>query len=110
MRKFVLDEISRSDMEKIRDYLNQNAILSEVDGLYWVELADEHLDHLQFGHEQCKPYRFAVELCDDSVHLEMLIRSATTMRCECIKYANRTQRDVIIRFGETIIRDCDIST
>ena len=110
MRKFVLDEITGPDMEKIRDYLNDNAILSEVDGLYWVELAEEHLDHEQCGHDQCKPYRFAVELCDDSVHLEMLIRSATTMRCPCIKYANQTQRDVIIRFGETIVRDCEIST
>jgi hypothetical protein len=110
MRKFVLDEISRSDIQKIREYLKEAAVASEVEGLYWVELHEDVLSGEQCEHQACKPYRFAVEVCETSVSLEMLIRSAVTMRCDCIKYATSVQRDFILRFGDTLIENCKIRT
>ncbi len=110
MRKIVLDEISKADVEKVRSYLNGHAMLSEVEDLYWVELGEEELDEKQRRHEACKPYRFAVEVCDESVHAEFLIRSATTMRCDCIGYATPRQRDVILRFCDTLIERSGIRT
>jgi hypothetical protein len=110
MRKFVLDEISDPDIKKAREYLQEVAIASEVEGLYWVDLPADVLNGEQCEHEACKPYRFAIEVCDNSIHFEMLIRSATNMHCECITYATPVQRDFILRFGETLIGKCNIRT
>jgi len=110
MRKLVFDEINKSDMGRIREYLAEHAILSEVEDLYWVELGNDLLDERQSEHRACQPYRFAIELTQDAVCMEMLIRSKTTIRCECIRYANAVQRDFILKFGDTLIQDCKIRT
>ena len=102
------DELSSSDIEKINQYLLNCATQSAIEGLYWVEITDDLLDEQQCGHQECKPYRFAVELHEDAVHLEMLIRSANTMRCDCIKFATPLQQNFIMRFGNTLIEACDI--
>ena len=110
MRKIVLDELSSTDIRKIKDYLDAVAIPSSIEGLYWVDLTDDLLDGRQCEHDACKPYRFAIELLDDSVHLELLIRSANTMRCSCINYATPQQREMIFRFGERMIDTCGTRT
>ena len=110
MRKFVFDEISSADMRKVRAYLDENAVRSEVEGLYWVELEEDELNIRQREHQACRPYRFAVEVDKNAVYLELLIRSAVTMRCDCVEYATPMQRETILRFGDTLIRECRIRT
>jgi hypothetical protein len=110
MRKLVFDEMSRADMDRIREYLAEKAIPSEIEDLYWVELTPDLLDERQMQHHPCQPYRFAIELSQNALSLEMLIRSKTTMRCECIKYADAIQRDFILKFGDAIIEDCKVRT
>jgi hypothetical protein len=110
MRKLVFDEINRPDMDRIREYLAKNAVSSDIEGLYWVELHNDLLDQRQSVHHACQPYRFAIELTQDAVCMEMLIRSKTTLRCDCIRYANALQRDFILRFADTLIEECEIRT
>ena len=110
MRKLVLDEISAQDMERIRDYLNSNAVPSEIEDLYWVELTGDLLDERQSVHHACQPYRFAVELTPDAVHLEMLIRSRTTLLCDCIRYASPVQVQFILRFADRLVEACKVRT
>ena len=110
MRKIVLDEITSSDMLKIKEYLDEVAIQSSLEGLYWVDLTADLLDARQTEHEACQPYRFAIELLDDAVHLELLIRSANTLHCSCIDYATTQQREMIFRFGERMLETCGART
>jgi hypothetical protein len=81
-----------------------------MEDLYWVEIKSDLLDERQSAHHACQPYRFAVELTHDAVHLELLIRSKTTLRCDCIRYASPIQYEFVLRFADTLIETCKVRT
>jgi hypothetical protein len=51
-----------------------------------------------------------VELGDDFVRFELLIRSRQTMRCACIGYATRQQRDFILAFADRLVEELALRT
>ncbi|MFZ5453264.1 MAG: hypothetical protein ACOZF2_15505 [Thermodesulfobacteriota bacterium] len=110
MRQYHLDEISRNDIPRIRDYLQEHALASSLDGIWWVDLPEDLLSPEQFAHPDCRPFRFAVELGDNFVRFEFLIRSQQTMRCTCIGYATRQQRDYIFAFADRLVEDLALKT
>ena len=110
MRQYQLDEISRKDIPRIRDYLQDHALASSIEDLWWVDLPEDLLSPEQFAHQDCRPFRFAVELGDDFVRFEFLIRSEQTMRCACIGYATRQQRDFILAFADRLVEDLALKT
>jgi hypothetical protein len=115
MRQYQLDEIARNDLPRVREYLNGHAIASSIQDLWWVNLAEDLLSPEQFEHRSCRPFRFAVELGDpvvgDSfVRFEFLIRSEQTMRCACIGYATRQQRDFILDYADRLVEDLALRT
>jgi hypothetical protein len=110
MRQYLLDEISRSDYTRLRDYLTEQAQASGLQDVWWVDLPADLLSPEQFEHQDCQPFRFAVELGDDFVRVEFLIRSRNTMRCSCIGYATRPQRDFILAFTDRLVDDLVLKT
>ncbi len=110
MRQYLLDEISRSDYNRLRDYLTEHAQASGLQDVWWVDLPADLLSPEQFEHQDCQPFRFAVELGDDFVRVEFLIRSKNTMRCSCIGYATRQQRDFILAFTDRLVDDLVLKT
>lgn len=110
MRQYVLDEISRADISRVQDYLDDHATRSGLQGIWWVDLRDDLLDETQYAHDECKPFRFAIELGKNFVKFEFLIRSGQTMRCPCIGYANRQQREFIMRFADHMVEELNLRT
>ncbi|MBI4644410.1 MAG: hypothetical protein HY790_06685 [Deltaproteobacteria bacterium] len=110
MRQYVLDEISRKDIPRVRDYLQDHALASSLEGVWWVDLPEDLLSAEQFAHQDHRPFRFAVELGDNFVRFEFLIRSRETMRCACIGYATRGQRDFILAFADRLVEDLSLRT
>jgi len=110
MRQYLLDEISRADIPRVRDYLQDHALASSLEDLWWVDLPEDLLSPEQFAHPDCRPFRFAVELGDNFVRFEFLIRSEQTMRCACIGYATRSQRDFILAFADRLVEDLALRT
>jgi hypothetical protein len=110
MRQYLLDEISRGDIPRIRDYLNEHAIASSLEDIWWVDLSEDLLSPEQFAHHDHQAFRFAVEVGDNFVRFEFLIRSAQTMRCSCIGYATRQQRDFILAFADRLVEDLALKT
>ena len=110
MRQYMLDEISRSDIARVRDYLNEHAQAAGLEDIWWVDLPEDLLSPEQFSHRDCRPFRFAVELGDTFVRFEFLIRSQQTMRCACIGYATRQQRDFILAFSDRLVEDLALRT
>ena len=110
MRQYMLDEIARNDIPRVREYLNQHAVSASLDGIWWVDLPEDLLSPEQFSHQDCRPFRFAVELGDDFVRFELLIRSRETMRCACIGYATRQQRDFILAFADRLVEELALRT
>jgi hypothetical protein len=110
MRHYQLDEISRNDISRVSEYLNQHAAAAGLEGLWWVDLSEDLLSPEQFSHRDCRPFRFAVEVGDHFVRFEFLIRSLQTMRCSCIGYATRQQRDFILAFADRLVEELRLRT
>ena len=110
MRHYQLDELRRNDIPRVRDYLQEHAQASSLEGIWWVDLPEDLLSPEQFAHSDCRPFRFAVELGDDFVRFEFLIRSEQTMRCACIGYATRSQRDFILAFADRLVEELALRT
>lgn len=110
MRSMVLDELTASDMEKIRAYLAEKEKLSGIDDLYWVELDTSCLTPTQAGHEKCQPHRFAVETGQDFLKAEFFIRPTQGLRCHCAGYAEADQRLAVLAWVDRLIIDLEIQT
>jgi len=110
MRQYLLDEINRSDYQRLRDYLAEHAQASGLQDIWWVDLPADLLSSEQFDHQDCQPFRFAIELGDNFLRIEFLIRSRNTMRCSCIDYATRPQRDFILAFADRLVEHLNLRT
>ncbi|MEW5724384.1 MAG: hypothetical protein AB1896_14835 [Thermodesulfobacteriota bacterium] len=110
MRQVLLDELSRSDVDKVHEYLKSHAIPSSLAGLYWVELAADRLDPDQYGAGSDRPFRFAVEVGDSWARFELLVRSRDNLRSPHTRYANREQRRFILDFTERLITNLGLKT
>ena len=62
----------------------------------------------QIEHQQCQPFCFAVNLSSKQVDFELLIRSRRILRCNCIRYADKKQRDYIISYADRMLEDLNI--
>lgn len=110
MRHYTADEISSSDIQKIRNYLDEHADRSSLEDVYWLDLPSTLLTGIQFEHTQCQPYCVGIEVGDHFVKFELLIRSRVNHQCRCPRYAERTQREFVIEFAEKMIHELGIRT
>ncbi|RLC28203.1 MAG: hypothetical protein DRH56_00535 [Deltaproteobacteria bacterium] len=110
MRAYLIDEITSVHMEAVRRFLRENAVSSDLDGLFWIKIPKDLLSGTQFAHSGCGPHVFAVEAGTDWVKFELLVRSLANMQCPCAAYATPRQREFIIRFAHGMIAQLDIQT
>ncbi len=111
MIQYVLDEIERADIERVRDWLAERADLSGVEDLYWVNFQTDMLSQTQFEHKGCQPHCFAVEVGRSSVKFEFLVRSRINYRCRvCQTYATPQQRQFVLEFADRMVEDLGLGT
>ena len=97
-------------MVKVSEFLKENAQSATLERLFWIKVPEDLLNETQFEHKQCQPHVFAVELGDDWIKLEFLVRSLANMRCTCPGYGTKQQRDFIIHFAHNMIEQLNIKT
>ena len=110
MKQYVIDELRLDDYKKIKDYLDQNYEQSGFDGLYRIPLDPSRYSDTQMRHSECQPHYFAVELAEDRLACELLVRTNGRIRCDCIEYATVQQREWLIRLIDSIFSDLEIIT
>lgn len=111
MRSLLFDEIAAADMAKLREHLARVLEPSNLGDVYWLNLPPDLLSAEQLAHAQsCGPHRLAVVLEGDCLRLEFLVRSAKGMRCPCIGYASKAQRDFALRFADRLLEELAIGT
>lgn len=110
MKQYVIDEIRPKEHHAIKQYLSATYGSAEVSGIYWVPLAAEILTETQRKHTDCQPFFFAVELENERLALELLVRSKNRIRCACIGYASREQRIWIMEAVDAIFEKLGIAT
>lgn len=102
MKSYLIDEIPREDMNRAAAFLEENAMTSGIEGLFWARVPEDLLSPEQYSHTRCTPHVFAVELGPDWIKLELFVRSLYNMRCTCNGYTTGEQRDFIFKFAESI--------
>ncbi|RLB11444.1 MAG: hypothetical protein DRG27_01195 [Deltaproteobacteria bacterium] len=110
MRSYFIDEISKKDMQKIEEFLKNNAISSPIEGLFWIQIPEQLLTKEQAEHKECAPHICALELGRDWIKLELFVRSAKSLRCTCCGYCTEEQRDFIISYANRMIDQLGVRT
>jgi hypothetical protein len=108
MKQYVLDQLRESDYYRIKDYLDEHMDKTVFEEIYQLELPRDLYTATQAAHAECQPFYFAISLTRNQVSFEWLIRSRETLRCECISYASRAQRDYIIDLADGILQKLNI--
>ena len=110
MKQYVIDEIRLQDYGKIKAYLDDTFGESGVDGLYWLPVDEEMLSEQQKAHRDCAPFFMALELGEDRLAGELLIRTRSRIRCDCIRYADERQRNWLIQTMDAVFEKLEIIT
>jgi len=109
MRLFQINELKDDEKNKIKAYLEKITAKSDLDTLFWLEIPEEFLDDEQKNHKECMPFCFAIEIGNwDFVNFEFLVRSRNKIRCSCIKFANKQQREFLFDFIDKLTNDLSI--
>ncbi len=110
MKQYVIDELRLGESGKVRIYLEEHYSGSEMGGLFWIPVDETILTGIQAEHAKCKPFYFAIEVEEDRLACELLVRTKNKIRCDCIAYADENQRNWIIRFVDEIFENLGITT
>jgi hypothetical protein len=110
MKQYVIDELRPDDHHKIKQYLDKQFGPAEIGGVYWVPLTAEVLTEIQQQHVDCQPFYVAIELQEDQLALELLIRTKSRVRCACIGYAAPDQRNWMVELIDAMFKHLDIMT
>jgi hypothetical protein len=110
VRQVFIDELSKQDVERLAEDLDENAELSEVAGLYWVEMPHDLLDRDQRELQADHPFCFAVEIGETWVKFEFLLRSRSNFRSICTRYAGPDQQRFILEYANQIIDRLELKT
>ncbi len=109
MKQYVVDELRPEDYTLIKEYLDGRYAVEGFEGLYWVPIEQELLDPVQNEHQECRPHYFALELSPERLACELLVRTKQRIRCNCIQYANETQRNWLIVLVDEMLAKLKIS-
>jgi len=110
MKQYVIDELRPDDYKKLKAYFDENFNSSDIEGLYWIPLEQENLTDVQAGHTECQPFYFAIELKPDILACELLVRSKSRLRCDCISYATEKQLCWLVESVDDIFDKIEIIT
>ncbi len=109
MKQYLIDELRYEDFEQIKNYMDEHLEASGMENLYWLPIEPELLSPMQAEHKDCHPLYFAVELRENSISCELLVRTRWRMKCDCIAYADRQQRSWLMDSLDAILEKLKIS-
>jgi hypothetical protein len=110
MKQYVIDQLRENDFLKLEDYLNKHSEAGELPGIYWLPVPESLLEKTQLEHSDCQPFYFAVNLDLNSIRFELLIRTRSRLRCGCIQYASKKQRDYILDYADGLFEELKLVT
>lgn len=103
MRQVLINEMNKDEAQKAKEFLEANGRAGAVNGLYWLRIPTDLLGEAQADHESCGPFSFAIELGDDFVSFELLVRSESNLHCSCTCYATSGQRDFLLAIMDRLV-------
>jgi hypothetical protein len=105
MKQYVFDQLREEDHDLLHEFLDNNAEKTVFDDVFRLPLPEALYTDVQKEHKDCWPFYFAVNLSQTTINFELLIRSKNVLRCSCIRYADRAQRDYILDYADRMLED-----
>ena len=102
MKQYVIDDLRPSDHAALKDYLDEHLKKTGIDGLYHLGLPESLLSPVQSAHTQCHPLYLSVELVPEALVCELLVRTDSRVRCDCMGYTTPDQRNWAIETMDAI--------
>ncbi len=109
MKQYVVDQLRPADELRVREFLERRYGPPALGAIFWVPLEEGLLSPTQSAHRDCGPHCAAIELEGGRLSLELLIRSRQRLRCSCIAYASRAQREWLIGEIDAMLEELTIS-
>ena len=109
MKQYVIDGFSLQDYHALKKYFDVNLETASVEGIYWLELDQKILSPIQSDHDACGPHVFGLMLESTYLSCELLVRIKTNIKCDCMGYATKEQRDWLIDQTDAILEKLAIS-
>ena len=90
MRSYYIDGFVPGELERLVERLDSMELSAGVEDLYWLPVPQNLLTPIQKKHEQgCGPHVLALEILDEALRLELLVRARNKLRCDCVAYAEQ---------------------
>ncbi len=103
MQNFTVDKLNREEVLRLEEVLREKARPSPLGGLFWIEIPEEILAPVQKKHQKsCGPHYFAVEIGEDFISFEFLVRNLQRIRCDCISEATPAQKVFLLEKAKEI--------
>ena len=111
MRSYCLDEFVPGELERLAERLDGMKLSAGMETLYWLPVPQKLLTPLQKKHEcECGPYVMALEVLDEALRLELLVRARNRLRCDCVAYADQRIVHHMIRYLHGLLEDLEITS
>ncbi len=110
MKQYVIDGLSLKDYTALKQYLDTHLESAPIGGIYWLELDLECLTPVQADHRDCAPHVFALMLEESYLSCELLVRIKTNIKCDCMGYAKKKQRDWLVDWTDAVLEHLSICT
>lgn len=108
MKQYLIDGLRLTDHQKLKAYFDEYLKSSPLGGIYWLELDKDLLTPIQKKHVECMPHFFALMLEETYLSCEFLVRIEKNIKCDCMDYATREQREWLIEQADAILEKLDI--
>lgn len=106
MRSYCVDDITSEQMAHLTESLTAMELGAGIEGLFWLPVPQQMLTETQQEHaEQCGPHCMALEVTEDSLRLELLVRARNMLRCACIGYASPELERHMIDYIDAILTE-----
>jgi hypothetical protein len=109
MKQYVIDQLRPDDYFRIKAYLDMNLRQSDIPDIYWLILPQDMLEGSQCDHANCQPFYFALELSPSVLSCELLVRTLSHVRCDCMRYASTDQRNWVIQAVDDMCSQLEIA-
>jgi hypothetical protein len=110
MRSYYIDDFVPGELERFAERLDGMELSAGMEYLYWLPVPEDMLTACQKRHVcECGPYVLALEILDEALRLELLVRARNKLRCECVAYADQRLVSHMIGYMHGLLDELKIS-
>ena len=108
MKQYMIDELRPSDHAAVKAYLDENLEKTGVEGLYHLLLPVDLYTDVQRAHTGCHPLYLSLELAPEALVCELLVRTDSQVRCDCMGYTTVRQRNWAMETLDAVLDKLDL--